>query len=180
MTFSSDFTIIVYSVNSCSRPRFFFPSLPFQFIYVFSIHTLQSRTICFSNASCKKASIFIATLWWRYWLKKARDFEMGAQISWHFSCTSWTKILDLSLMCLIRIGDCGQNVVQTHSLFQEYGNVVQNLDSIAHCVHIWIFSCRKGFKTRSQSLGFSLVTLVEGSFRKVAESWRHTAGFVLP
>lgn len=57
----------------------------------------------------------------------------------------------------------------------------RNLGSIARHGNICMSSWGNGLKNRkSQSLGFSLVTLVEGSFRKAAESWSNAAGFVLP
>lgn len=111
----------------------FFHSLPLHFSFVFSIPTLQSRTICFSNASHRKAGIFIAMFRWRHWLKNARDFEMGSKIAWHFNCTSGPGILDLSLMYLIVISYCDQNVVETLCL-KNMDNVVQNL---AHC-SLWV------------------------------------------
>lgn len=66
---------------------------------------------------------------WRHWLKNARDFEMGSKIAWHFNCTSGPGILDLSLMYLIVISYCDQNVVETLCL-KNMDNVVQNLGSL--------------------------------------------------
>ena len=87
-------------------PQIFFHSLPLHFM--FYIHVLQNRAMCFSNAPNKQTKtnkprnpgIFIAMLRWCHWLKKSRNFNMGAQISWHFYCPSGARILDLSLMSL--------------------------------------------------------------------------------
>lgn len=59
--------------------------------------------------------------------------------------------------------------------------MVHHLGSIARYGYIFKSSWGNGLAVRrSQSSGFSLVTLVEGSFREATGSWRHTAGFVLP